>query len=613
MMGFFPYLQDIKNDLKWHGRAYIITDIAFKLFSFLILIPVINYIFSYFLGLYGTYAVSNTDIIQLILSPLGIITLLFMSIMLLSLFFAEHAILMAIAFASQNDQKIHWLEAFNLLRQKIKKLLLWGGGSIAVLICTIAPLALGLLYLYSRYLTEFDINYYLQQRPAEFIYFISLGLVFVIPAVFGAIYLYISWLFALPIILFETEQNIINLLKTTHRRLYGNFWQIVRALVLWWAVLFATSFLYQFILEDLLTHFLFSLKKDSHNWLLAVMVVMFSLEIAFDMLWQLMAIIGTVVIIIHIYLKQAQKDSIALITPSAFSSRFSLDIRHHFLWPLAIFIILGIALYSAYDLSRTIPAESHVNIIAHRGASFSAPPNSRAAFLEAIKQKSDYIELDVQETKDGIVIVHHDKDYKLSSNLDKAVHELNWDETHKIDIGQSFSKDFTGETVITLEEALSLAKGKAKVLIELKYYGYNQKLEERVLDIVHKYDMAQQVRYMSLNLKNMQYLKSLEPSAEVGYISSAATIGDLSKIDLDFIAVSASLASKKFIRHVQKNNKKIAVWTIDDTESMMRFLNLNVDDIITNRPERLYNVLAERKAMSKAEVFISMYYHYWKK
>lgn len=612
-MGLFPYLQDIKNDLKWHGRAYVITDILFKVFSFLIWVPVVNYIFSYVLGLYGISAVSNTDIIQLILSPLGVITLLFVNIMLLSLFFAEHAILMSIAFASKNDQKIHWLEAFNLLRQKIKNLLLWGGGSIAILISTFTPLFLGLLYLYSRYLTEFDINYYLQQRPTEFIYFLSIAAIFVIPALFLAAYLYISWLFALPIILFEADQNIITLLKTTHKRLYGHFWQIARALLIWWGLLFIGAFLYQLILEDTLTDFLFNLNKDNHEWLLAMMVLMFFIEISFDMIWQLMAIIGTVVIIVQIYFKQAQKDSIELISPSNFSSRFSLDIRHKFLWPLALLIILGGAIYSAYDLSRIIPAESQVNIIAHRGASFAAPPNSRAAFLEAIKQKTDYIELDVQETKDGVVIVHHDKDYKLSSNLDKAVHELTWDETRHIDIGQSFSADFAGETVITLEEALTLAKGKAKVLIELKYYGHNQKLEERVLDIVHKLDMAEQVRYMSLNLKNMQYLKTLEPSAYVGYISSAATIGNLSKIELDFIAVSTSLASKSFIRHGQKNGKKIAVWTVDDTEQMMRFLNLNVDDIITNRPDRLNAVLKERSQMSKAELFISMYYHYWEK
>ncbi len=251
-------------------------------------------------------------------------------------------------------------------------------------------------------------------------------------------------------------------------------------------------------------------------------------------------------------------------------------------------------------------------MIAHRGASAKAPPNSRSAFLQAIADKADYIELDVQETKDGIVVVHHDKDYKLSSNIDKAVHELTWAETAAIDIGSSFSKDFAGEAVISLEETLKLAKDKINVLIELKYYGYNQNLEQRVLDLVHQTGMEEQVRYMSLNLEGIERLKSLAPTASVGYISSAAKIGDLSKINLDFVAVSTSLATKKFISHIQRKGKKAAVWTIDDTDEMLKLANFNIDAIITNRPDKLREVLQRHKKMTKAEILLSIYHNLWK-
>ncbi len=612
-MKLFPYLKDIQKDIRYHGHAYIITDILFKVFSVFIWLPLVSFIFSYFLKLYGSSAVSNTDIINLILSPVGLITLLFGSVMLLNLFFAEHAILMSIAFASQNDRKIHWLEAFNLLRQKIRPLLIWGGGSIAILIVTLIPIFLVIIFLYSYYITEFDINYYLQQKPAEFIKFLSICLPLATLAIIWSCYLYISWLFALPIILFEPKQDIISLLRTTHKRLYGYFWHIARSLLIWWGVLFAISFLYQFVFEDILANNLFNLNENSSKWVLTVMTIMFFLEMIFNMIWQLIAIIGTVVIIVHIYLKQIKKKHIKFIAASSLSPSFPFPIQFKFVWSFIAIFMLATAIYLSYNLNRSINIETSVNIIAHRGASFVAPPNSRAAFLEAINLGVDYIELDVQETKDGVVIVHHDKDYKLSSNINKAVHELSWQETRNIDIGKRFSHKFVGEKVISLKEALTLAKNKTKVLIELKYYGHNQNLEQKVLDIVNELNMQNQVRYMSLNLNGMRLLKQLEPSATVGYISSAAKVGDLGRIDLDFIAVSTSLASRDFINHAQKNNKTVAVWTVDDMEMMMRFLDLNINDIITNRPERLKKVLAERKNMSKAELFISFYYHYWER
>ncbi len=610
-MGILYYLKDIKNDIRYHGHAYVMTDILFKIFAFFIWAPIASWFFNYLLGLYGSAAVSNTDIIGLILSPLGVLSLFVGSLGLLTLFFAEHAVLMAIAFASQKERKIHWFGAFSLLKQKIKPLIIWGGSSIFIAILTLIPIFLGLLFLYAQLISLYDINYYLQERPKEFIQFLSMALPLLILALLLSGYLYISWLFALPIILFEPKQGLMALVKTTYSRLYGRFWHIVFTLLLWWAILLMAAFLYQFVIEDILANTLFKLNTHSPKWVFSVMSIMFFLEIAFDSLWQLVAIIGTVVIFVQIYSKEFQSDFGKIAPLSSSVEKFSFSVKLHYLWGFAIVTILVIAVSFSYNLSRSFTKEDKVNIIAHRGASSEAPPNSRSAFLQAIKDGADYIELDVQETKDGIVIVHHDKDYKLSSNINKGVHELTWAEAQHIDIGESFSPAFKGEKVISLQETLALAKGKINLLIELKYYGYNQQLEERVLALVVDAGMQDNVRYMSLNLEAMQKLKKLQPSARVGYISSAATIGDLSRINLDFIAVSSSLASRNFVKRTQKNSKNIGVWTIDDVDMMMRFLDLQVNDIITNKPSLLRAVLDERKNMSKADLLISFYYHYW--
>ncbi len=610
-MNIFLYINNIKNDLKLHGYAYIITDILFKIFAVLIGLPLAHFVFSYFLNLYGSAAVSNTDVINFIFSPLGVMTIFFGNLAMLTLFFAEHVVLMAIAFASQNNQKIRWVEAFNLLRQKIKPLLFWGGGVIIVAIITLTPIFFAITLLYSHFITAFDINYYLQEKPKEFIQFLSFAAPLGIFAVFWAGYLYISTLFTLPIILFEPMQGFISLFKTAHRRLYGRFRHMAFSILLWWGLLFIIAIIYQLIIKDFFAEFLFSFNENSPNWVLSVMTTMFFLEIGFDIIWQLVATVGVVIIVIHVYVTQAQENNIKLVNPSMFDSRFAFPIRLKRLSLLAAPIILIIAAYFSYDLTRSINIDSSMDIIAHRGSSIDAPPNSRAAFLQAIEDGTDYIELDVQETKDGVVIVHHDKDYKLTSNLDAAVHTLTWEETKHIDVGKSFSAEFEGETVLSLEQLLDLAKGKVDVVIELKYYGYNQNLEQSVVDLVNKADMQKNVRYMSLNLEGMLKIKQLDPSAIVGYISSAAKIGNLAQTNVDFIAISPALITQNLIKRVHNNNKTVAVWTVDDVDEMMRYLNLRVDALITNKPKLLAEVIEQRKEMSKAELFISFYYHYW--
>ena len=86
----------------------------------------------------------------------------------------------------------------------------------------------------------------------------------------------------------------------------------------------------------------------------------------------------------------------------------------------------------------------------------------------------------VQETADGEVAVLHDSDFMKVAGSPLKIWEASFAEVRMLDIGSSFGPEFVGEPVPTLEEVLMRAKGRAKVVIELKYYGHDQQLEERV-------------------------------------------------------------------------------------------------------------------------------------
>jgi glycerophosphoryl diester phosphodiesterase len=137
-------------------------------------------------------------------------------------------------------------------------------------------------------------------------------------------------------------------------------------------------------------------------------------------------------------------------------------------------------------------------------------------------------------------------------------------------------------------------------MIELKYYGHDQQLEQRVVDIVESAGMVDEVSIMSLKLQGVQKLQALRPDWKVGLLAATA-MGDLAKVDVDFLAVSARMATTRFIRRVHASDKRILVWTVNDALSMSKWMSMGVDGVITDEPALAGEVLRERAQMSTAE------------
>ena len=247
-----------------------------------------------------------------------------------------------------------------------------------------------------------------------------------------------------------------------------------------------------------------------------------------------------------------------------------------------------------------IQTEDKTAIVAHRGAAGKAPENTLAAVQRAIEDKADWVEVDVQETADGEVVVIHDSDFmKLAGNKVK-VWEATLAQIGDIDIGSWFDPSFSAERVPTLSKVLEAARGKAKVVIELKYYGHDQKLEQRVVDVVEAAGMVNETAIMSLKYDAVSKIRSLRPDWKIGLLSATA-IGDLSNLDTDFLAVATGMVSAGFVRRAHDAGKQVFAWTVNDPVSMSRMISLGVDGIITDEPEMARRVLADRAELSTVE------------
>ena len=251
-------------------------------------------------------------------------------------------------------------------------------------------------------------------------------------------------------------------------------------------------------------------------------------------------------------------------------------------------------------LIQGIQTNDDITIVAHRGAAGKAQENTLASIRQAIEDKADWIEIDVQETADGDIVVMHDSDFmKLAGNKLKIL-DATMPLLADIDIGSWYDPSFSQERVPTLKQVLDTTRGKAKLVIELKYYGHDKNLEQRVVDIVEDAGMVGETAIMSLKYNAVKKMRALRPDWKIGLLSTTS-IGDLSSLDADFLAVAMGMASAGFIRRTHEAGKQVFVWTVNDPVSMSRMISMGVDGIITDEPEMARHVLKERAKLSTAE------------
>jgi glycerophosphoryl diester phosphodiesterase len=279
-----------------------------------------------------------------------------------------------------------------------------------------------------------------------------------------------------------------------------------------------------------------------------------------------------------------------------FPDRLSKTAPDKFQWLgyILIAFVLASTGGSAVALYQGAGTPDHVAVIAHRGAAGIRPENTMAAMEAAIKGGTDWLEIDVQETAEGEVIVIHDSDFmKIAGNPLKV-----WDATAEkladIDIGSWFDPAYSNERTPTLRQVLIAAHGRTNVLVELKYYGHDVDLAGRVAAIVEQTDMVANTAFMSLNRDQMARMKAIRPDWRVGLLA-ATSIGDLSKVEADFLAVNASSASTGFITRARKAGKDVYVWTVDDPLTMSRMMSRGAVGLITNEPAMAVHTIAVRR------------------
>lgn len=197
------------------------------------------------------------------------------------------------------------------------------------------------------------------------------------------------------------------------------------------------------------------------------------------------------------------------------------------------------------------------NRIAHRGYSAGAPENTLPSFRTAIKKRYDYIECDIQFTKDGVPVVIHDNTVDRTSNGKGKVSSYTYKKIRKLDFGSWKDKKYAGTKIPGFQEVLRLCKKtNTKMIIELKKgSGLTTKRLKQLDQMVRRMKMQKNVIWFSFEY---QYLKSMRK------IDSSAKLGFFCKERVD----DAVLKKMKTLQ-TRKNRVMIGVHTYNITEEML--------------------------------------------
>lgn len=244
-------------------------------------------------------------------------------------------------------------------------------------------------------------------------------------------------------------------------------------------------------------------------------------------------------------------------------------------------------------------------VIAHRGASAYFPENTLESFEGAISMGADMVELDVQLSRDGEVVVFHDEKLSRCTNSKGKISDYTLVQLKKLDAGSWFGKKFKGAQIPTLNEALTLCRDKIALNIEIKTEAVTGKIrngiEAKCLQIVEKNGMQEHVVFSSFDPRALKHLKSIDSSVVIAALFKKKHYGTKLPLEIvnlltaDSFNCSADELNKKWLANIKANNIPVNIYTVNDKRNMRRFLKMGVNGIFTNKPDMLKMVLMEMR------------------
>lgn len=232
-------------------------------------------------------------------------------------------------------------------------------------------------------------------------------------------------------------------------------------------------------------------------------------------------------------------------------------------------------------------------VMAHRGLSADAPENTLYAFSDAISAGADFIELDVQQTRDGVLVVMHDSNLKRTTGVNKDIWDVDYADIQDLDAGSWFDPAYANARIPTLEETLQFVDKRAKLNIEIKPTKHgSDTLEQDVAELITRYQYTDACYVTSFSYGSLKKVKEANPEIRTGYLMSVAYGQFYSLKYADAFSLNKVFVTSQVVNAAHQQGKQIFAWTVNGMSEVRSLCNLHVDSIITDDPVMVQNVIS---------------------
>jgi glycerophosphoryl diester phosphodiesterase len=487
--------------------------------------------------------------------------------------------------------------------------------SVGAALVAAIPLVAGLGAIYLLWLAEYDINYYLEARPAEWVTATRVATGWVVLWLAPVAYVLLRILPTLPAYL-DGHRPIGTAVRRAWARTRGGAFRVLQLLLLviatWWLLRAAAQGSLYFVAGMGVR----TLGSEAGSLTPLVLITgAYALgSIVVDITLSFFGFTFASTVLTKFYLEDTDLHDRAPAAPAGMwylprkaAALARLWIRPRRSVPVLLLLVLLSGGFSAY-LLRDLPEERQFAVVAHRAGAFMGPENSLAALERSIAAGSDYAEIDVQRTRDGVVIVAHDADLKRVAGDGRPIATTDYADFADLVLFGEADVPADERRVARLEHFLERSRARIGLMIELKYYGFDPLLAGEVVRIVREYGMVDEVVLISLDLRALTQIRSLAPEITTGYVAAVAA-GDLTRLPVGLLAVPRSLASDRLIRSARREGIEVHVWTLNRAETMLEAINRGADGIITDDPELAGRLRTQLGELTAAERLLLRFGH----
>ncbi|MGL4623894.1 MAG: glycerophosphodiester phosphodiesterase family protein [Culicoidibacterales bacterium] len=567
-------------DWRKSWRDIMPLAILYHFITVLIFIPVLGFLLNYFIAGSSPLNLFNEFVFQRILwvSPIVIVFIFIFFVLL----FIEQYCWMFLSYQNRHGADFHLFQALKMFGKHFK---------------TLWPLAIMQTGL--NFLVAFFISSYLVTSPilsrfrfpsfiSEFIeqreWFIILYLILA----FILFWAYMRTVF-LPAIAIDTRGSLREVFRQEKQLVKGHMLYqtalfIIAQAVILLAVLATGVVVYLLIVEGVL--------------LIPQITSLQALAIANGLIVVLTTVFGAILSPIQALLIQNFYAVTKVTKGTAYTfevNRVSQRWQRLSLWLIAF---VSVIMFAIFTVTTDQTQVRQPLVIAHRGAG-DQPQNTVASIQKALVQEAQMIEIDVQLTKDNVVILEHDQTFSRAFGLNGNVGDYTFAELQSLDAGAYFFQEQTTEKIATLAEIIAITEAtKTPLIIELKSYSANpNRLVEAVAELIQTQNCEQRCIVASTKYAELAYTKTLNANLLRIYIAYLA-FGDFSDLDVDGFMIETTNLTKKAVQRVQAKQKAIFAWTLNTENEIRDAQQKGVDGIITDNVPlvwQTYNLEAQQE------------------